>query len=184
VYRSAQNFRSRFFNGASSGAAGCLASEAKPGPHEIAVEKSNSSEFAIPKIHCVSSNTGQEIQTLWGQTMPQLADTTVHDHMLMNLDIAHRAILVSQAALEVSFDLPKKETPSRKPFPPKQSSLPRKLIRRKTWYPLRLGSRIASQSSLHECAVKSLVSIQQQEPIVLEPKRIERTCRFFGEPPW
>ncbi len=39
--------------------------------------------------------------------MPQLADTSVHDYMLMDLDITHRVILVSQAALEVSFSAPK-----------------------------------------------------------------------------
>jgi hypothetical protein len=60
-----------------------------------------------------------------GQSMPQLADAAVHDYMLMNLDITHRVILVSQAALEVSFDAPKKrqlpETASSKAkFPPKK----------------------------------------------------------------
>jgi hypothetical protein len=43
-----------------------------------------------------------------GESVPQLAHTTVHNDMLMNLNITHRVILVLQSALEASFSAPEK----------------------------------------------------------------------------
>jgi hypothetical protein len=105
--------------------------------------------------------------------MPQLADTTVHDYMLMDLDITHRVILVSQAALEVSFAAPKKrqlpETVSSKAkFPPK------KIEPQENSVPDEIGIANSFSNLITQIRGQHLVSIQQQDPIVRERERIER----------
>src|SRR5579864_7224040 len=108
-----------------------------------------------------------------GQSMPQFADTTVHDYMLMNLDITHRVILVSQAALEVSFDAAKKrqlpETVSSKAkFPPQKIDPKENLV------PAEIAIANDLSNLITQIRRQNLVSVQQQDPIVLERKRIER----------
>src|ERR1700722_19467124 len=105
--------------------------------------------------------------------MLQLPDTTVHDDMLMHLDIAHRLILIFQSALEVSFAAPKKrqlpETVSSK------AKFPSKKIEPKE-NPVADEMRTANSlpNLIGQIRGQHLVSVQQQDPIILERKRIER----------
>src|ERR1700740_3401341 len=110
--------------------------------------------------------------------MPQFADTTVHDYMLMNLDITHRVILVSQAALEVSFAVSKKRqlpetVPPKAKFPSQKIELEENPIPNDIRIPNGFSNLITQIRSQH------LVGIQQQDPIVRERERIERPLPFF-----
>ena len=114
--------------------------------------------------------------------MSQLPDTTVHDDMLMDLDIAHRLILISQSALEASFAAPKKgqlpETVSSKPkflskkIEPKENPVP--MDRDRDSFPNLIGQiwgqhLVASNSKIQSFWNESESSAH---------------CRFFGQPPW
>src|ERR1017187_1764677 len=109
---------------------------------------------------------------MW-KSMPQLADATVHDYVLMDLDITHRVILVSQAAFEVSFAAPEKrqlpETVSSKAKLP-----PKKIDPKENPVPDEIGIANGLFNLISQVRSQNLVSIQQQDPIVLERKRIER----------
>src|ERR1700728_3115407 len=59
------------------------------------------------------------------KNMPQLPDTTIHDDMLMDLDITHRMILIFQSALEVPLAASKQRqlpetVPAKTKFPSKK----------------------------------------------------------------
>ena len=114
--------------------------------------------------------------------MLQLPDTTVHDDMFMDLDIAHRLILISQSALEVSFAAPKKRQ-----FPETVSSKAKfsskKIEPKENPVPDEIGIANGFPNLIGQIWGQHLVSVQQQDPIVLERERIERPLPLLRPAP-
>jgi hypothetical protein len=110
--------------------------------------------------------------------MSQLADTTIHDYMLMDLNVTHRGILISQTALKVSFAAPE-ERQLPKTVSPKSKFLPKKRDPKENPVPNEIGIANCLSNLVSQGRGQNLVSIQQQDPIVLERKRIERPLPFL-----
>ena len=110
--------------------------------------------------------------------MPELAYPTVHHYMLVDFDIAHRLILILQTALEVSFATPEKRqlpeaVSSKAKFPPKKTEPKENLV------PHEIGIANGIFNLISQVRGQNLVSIQKQDPVVLERNRIERPLPFL-----
>src|ERR1700722_19483777 len=112
------------------------------------------------------------------KTLPQHAVTTIYDHVLMNFNVTHGSVLIPQAALEVPFMMPE-ERHLPEAISSKAKFSPKKIDPKK--YPVAYAVGVTNRlfNFMGQARGHNLIRIQQQNPFILEWKRIKRPLPLF-----
>src|SRR5579864_7911855 len=115
---------------------------------------------------------GKSLDILMDKRMLQASCFAIDDHMFVYFDITHGVVLVPKTALEMTFSASeKRQLPKSAVAKPKHPS--EKFQLEEHIVPLEPGIPNCLLHFSSQVRSQNLVGIQQQDPIVLERKRIE-----------